>query len=302
LPLPRNDASHSCGSRQGYSGWDLRTSTCKNAFWMQATWELAWCWRPTISPYIYARGVQFDPRSRCFAFEDDRLVGYMSFTGKGKFVSLGYPWVLPGYEGALQGTLYERVYGFAASPEYGSTTFAQRFRQPWPAQISFFKRHGFAEAQSTPVYVLEARSAKIQEISIVSGIEIRQGFRWEEFRQRASGYGEKELNMFEQYFRSVDFDFSVTATSRSGRAAHLSFAIRPDTGFAELIAVARDPGGPEMLAPCLASSLHELRSRKVRFLGTGPVPEEGAFETLLRMGFNQVSKQVLLSKSIAGDG
>ena len=28
---------------------------------------------------------------------------------------------------------------------------------------------------------------------------------------------------------------------------------------------------------------------------------EGAFETLLRMGFNQVSEQVLLSKSIAGN-
>jgi hypothetical protein len=274
----------------------------QRAFWMEATRELPWCWKPTISPFIYTKGAQFDPRSRCFAFEGDRLVGYMSFTGQGEFVSLGYPWVLPGYEGALQETLYERVYGFAASPEYGGTTFAQRFRQPWSAQISFFKQHGFAEAQSTPVYALEARSAKIPEISIVPGIEIRQGFRWEEFRQRASGYGEKELNMFEQYFRSVDFDFSVTATSRSGRAAHLGFAIRPDTGFAELIAVARDPGVPEMLAPCLASSLHELRSRNVRFLGTGPVPGEGAFETLLRMGFNQVSEQVLLSKSIAGNG
>jgi hypothetical protein len=25
----------------------------QNAFWMQATRELPWCWKPTISPYIY---------------------------------------------------------------------------------------------------------------------------------------------------------------------------------------------------------------------------------------------------------
>jgi hypothetical protein len=183
----------------------------------------------------------------------------------------------------------------------GGTTFAQRFRQPWPAQVSFFERHGFAEAKSTPVYALDVRSARIPEISIVPGIEIRQGFRWEEFRERASGYSEEELKMFELYFRSVDFDFSVTATSRSGRAAHLGFALRPDTGFAELIAVAVDREVPDIFAPCLASSLYELRSRRVLFLGTGPVPVEGAFETLHRMGFNKVSEQVLLSKSIGGD-
>ena len=107
--------------------------------------------------------------------------------------------------------------------------------------------------------------------------------------------------MFELYFRSVDFDFSVTATSRPGKAAHLGFAIRPDTGFAELIAVASNLGVPDMLTPCLASSLHELRARNVLFLGTGTVPGEGALNTLLRMGFNRVSEQALLSKSIGGD-
>jgi hypothetical protein len=81
----------------------------------------------------------------------------------------------------------------------------------------------------------------------------------------------------------------------------MGFAVRPDTGFAELLAVARNPEVPDMLAPCLASSLGELRSRNVLFLGTGPVPGEGALKTLLRMGFKQVSEEVLLSKSIGGD-
>jgi hypothetical protein len=105
----------------------------QNAFWVQVTRDLPWCWKPTTSPTLFARGTQFDPRSRCFAFDDDRLVGYMSFTGHGDFVSLGYPWVLPGYEGELQEKLYDAVYCFAAGPEHGGRTFAQRLRQQWKA-------------------------------------------------------------------------------------------------------------------------------------------------------------------------
>jgi len=102
----------------------------QHTFWLAATRELPWCWKPTTSPAQYLAGRQFDPRSRCFAFEDDLLVGYMSFTGEGQLVSFGYPWVLAGYEGELQEGLYALVYGFAAGVEYGRKTFAQRFRPP----------------------------------------------------------------------------------------------------------------------------------------------------------------------------
>jgi hypothetical protein len=46
----------------------------QNAFWLQATRDLRWCWKPTISPLLYSKGAQFDPRSRRFAFDGDRLV------------------------------------------------------------------------------------------------------------------------------------------------------------------------------------------------------------------------------------
>jgi hypothetical protein len=272
----------------------------QNAFWMQATRELPWCWKPTIAPVLYSKGAQFDPRSRCFAFEGDRLVGYMSFTCQGEFVSLGYPWVLPGYEGELQERLYDAVYGFAVSPEYGGRTFAQRFRQPWPAQTSFFKRHGFTEQKSSQVYALDVRCARIPEISIPSEIEIHPGFRWVQFRDLASSdSAQEELETFELYFRSVDFDFSVTATAQSRLVGYLGFTIRSDTGFAELIAVALEQAVPGIFAPCLASAVDDLRSRGVRYLGTGPVPLAGSYEALMSMGFNQVSEQVLLSKSIS---
>lgn len=108
-------------------------------FWEKVTAGLPWAWKPTTSPSIFHEQREFDPRTRCFAFEGDRLVGYMGFTGSGDFVSLGYPWVLESYEGELQERLFERVYGFAASPSYGGKTFAQRFRLQWDKQIDFFE-------------------------------------------------------------------------------------------------------------------------------------------------------------------
>jgi hypothetical protein len=69
----------------------------QDRFWLQVTRELPWCWKPTVSPRLYAKGTQFDPRSWCFAFEESRLVGYLSFTAQREFASLGYPWVLPGF-------------------------------------------------------------------------------------------------------------------------------------------------------------------------------------------------------------
>lgn len=93
-------------------------------FWVEATRQLPWCWKPTASPTLYSKGKQFDPRSRVFAFDNGRLIGYCSFTGQEEFVSLGYPWVLPGFEGGVQERLFDSVYGFAASKEYGGRVFA----------------------------------------------------------------------------------------------------------------------------------------------------------------------------------
>ncbi|MGM0827368.1 MAG: hypothetical protein ACQEWF_01355 [Bacillota bacterium] len=66
----------------------------------------------------------------------------MSFTGRGDFVSLGYPWVLSGYEG-IQDELFDRVYGFAISDQYGGKILALRFREQWENQILYFEAKGF---------------------------------------------------------------------------------------------------------------------------------------------------------------
>lgn len=42
---------------------DLRL---QQEFWVQATRQLPWCWKPTVSSVLYSKGRQFDLRSRCF--------------------------------------------------------------------------------------------------------------------------------------------------------------------------------------------------------------------------------------------
>jgi hypothetical protein len=173
----------------------------QSAFWMQATRGLPWCWKPTISPLLYSQGTQFDPRTRRFAFEGDRLVGYMSFTGQGDFVSLGYPWVLPGYEGEVQEELYDAVYGFAASPEYGGRTFAQRLRKQWTEQVSFFKRHGFVVERSDPIYALDLRTVTASQIPATCQIEFPAQFCWDDFHALCAGrLPAQELSRWKQYF------------------------------------------------------------------------------------------------------
>lgn len=189
---------------------DLRL---QQAFWVQATRELPWCWKPTVSPTLYSKSTRFDARSRCLAFEGERLVGYSSFTGQGDFVSFGYPWVLSGYEGEFQERLYEKVYSFAASPEYGGRIFAQRFRKQCTAQIAFFGRHGFAIQSADPIYALDVRAASIKDLQSEYQLTCQPQFCWYDFRALSEPrLSAEQLSMWKQYFQSVDFDFSVKAT------------------------------------------------------------------------------------------
>jgi len=271
----------------------------QNAFWVQATRDLPWCWKPTITPALYAQGAKFDPRSRCFAFEGERLVGYMSFTGEREFVSLGYPWVLPGYEGELQEKLYEAVYGFAASAEYGGKRFAQRLRARWTNQISFFEGHGFQGQSIGPIYALELRTALDPQIWVSGEVEVQGKFRWDDFCDISTSVVPAEkLAMWQHYFETVNFDFAVKATQSGRTVGTIGVAIRPDTHFAEMIAVAIAPNASDALISSLSATVRHARSRKAKFLGTKPVSIDGSLDVLTPMGFKRVSEEFLFSKSI----
>jgi hypothetical protein len=270
----------------------------QHAFWVAATRDLPWCWKPTASPTLYSKGRQFDPRSRCFAFEDGRLIGYMSFTGEGEFVSLGYPWVLPGYEGELQRELYRRVYGFAASPEYGGKSFAQRFRRQWTRQIDFFLERGFTE-RSEAIYACPVAGRGAMDSTGRYRITVEAGFRIEAFEQlSAKLLCAGQLRMLRTYFPSVDFDFAVTATRQRELAAYFGVTLRRDTGFAELIASAIDPSAADAIAPSLLAAVGELRRRNARFLATKLLPGDDHAEILTSLGFSKVTEEVFLSRNI----
>jgi hypothetical protein len=109
------------------------------------------------------------------------------FHGQAEFVSLGYPWVLPGHEGELQEELYDAVYGFAASPEYGGRTFAQRFREQWSNQVSFFERHGFVVQRMDPIYVLDLRAVTASQIQPRCQVACPAQFCWDDSNELSSG-------------------------------------------------------------------------------------------------------------------
>lgn len=223
----------------------------------------------------------------------------MSFTGREEFVSLGYPWVLSGYEGRLQEELYDAVYGFAASPDYGGRRFAQRFREQWTVQVSFFKRHGFVVQRKDPIYVLDLRTITASQIRVTSQVECPAQFCWDDFQKLSAGrLPAQQLSMWKQYLQTVDFDFSVRAERYDMTVAYLGIAIRPDTGFAEMIAIDLEPAAADVLTSCLAAAAAQSRSRRAKYLGTKAIPVNGADEVLAQAGFRQVSEELLLAKII----
>ena len=271
----------------------------QHAFWVSVTSGLPWCWKATASPRRYSQERQFDPRSRCFALEGDRLIGYMSFTGEGEFVSLGYPWVLPGYEGELQAELYGRVYGFAASAEYGGKKFARRFRRPWNHQIEFFLQHGFAEQRSEPIYALPVIHQPPQDSSGPYRIDITPEFRFEIFEQLSAGTVPPEhLKMFARYLEAVDFDFALTAARQGEPAAYFGFTIRRDTGFAELIASAVASAETDAISPALSAAIHELSLRHARVLATKVVSGDPDGRVLVELDFRKRTEEVFMSKEL----
>jgi hypothetical protein len=211
-------------------------------------------------------------------------------------LSLGYPWVLPGYEGELQDELYDAVYGFAASPDYGGKKFAQR-REQWTDQVSFFKRRGFVVQRMDPIYVLDLRTITASQIRVTCQVECPAQFCWHDFHEiSADRLPAKQLSMSKQYFQTVDYDFAVKAKRDYMAVAYMGSAIRPDTGFAEMIAVAVEPTAVKVLPSWLGAAVAQSRSPRAKCLGTRAILLSGADEVLAQAGFEKVSEELLLAK------
>lgn len=130
----------------------------------------------------------------------------MSFSGKGDFVSLGYPWVHVGYEGEIQRDLYDLVYGYAASSEYGGRIFAQRFRSEWTNQIEFFSDKGFNVTSKNPIYILDMSAEYDTGSYDEMEAKIKDSFDFEQYKDVAKAtlnIEANDLDMLEEYFASL---------------------------------------------------------------------------------------------------
>lgn len=269
-------------------------------FWNSVTAHLPWAWKPTKSPTLFHDQVEFDPRTRCFAFKGNKLVGYMSFTGMGSFISLGYPWALGEYGEELQEEMYEMIYGFASSEEYGGKTFAQRFRSQWTDQINFFLSKGFNITSRTPIYGLFLNQLKEHPYSN-HNVEIVDNFQMDVFAavaKKSGLYNNEDLAMLANYFKAVVFDFSVQSFNEEGLTGYFGVAIRQDTQYAEIITCAmEDSVSEEAFQSCLNETIKKLKAggTKVVSITEDLIPTEALLEIY---GFQKISESIMMMKSI----
>ncbi|MBU0904504.1 MAG: hypothetical protein KKF57_04885 [Firmicutes bacterium] len=257
-------------------------------FWIKRTKLLPYAWKPTISPNIFIEQENFHPKSRCFAFDGNQMVGYMSFTGSKEFVSLGYPWVLPGYEGIIQDELFKRVYGFAESDEFGAKLFAQRFRSDWKEQIDFFLSKGFEVTRRSPILIKELSDSNHTNASKVENDF--QFDKWANVTKQNEVVTEEQLSMMKEYYGSVQFDFSISFENEG----YFGVTIRKDTAYAEILAVALKKDTTKFL-DMVNHVLKECENRGVKVVGIAEshLPQK---ESLRDLGFLVLTEDVMLMK------
>ncbi|MGE6752932.1 hypothetical protein ACQKFO_05760 [Rossellomorea sp. NPDC071047] len=267
-------------------------------FWRKITSTLPYAWKPTMSPILFKEQKEFDPRSRCFAYEGDDLIGYMSFTGRGDFVSLGYPWVLPGYEG-IQDELFERVYGFAVSDEYGGKILAQRFREQWENQILYFEAKGFEitnESKLIGRYLLNVETTDDIEFSW----KVSNEFRFEDWRsimEENDEGNEAQIKMMKEYYSSVDFDFSIAFFIEEQMIGVMGITLREDTKYSEALSFGVLQEFKIHKGKMISVLMNEAWSRGAETITfhASDIPEEDIQKEL---GLSELTKDVMLVKEV----
>lgn len=270
-------------------------------FWTHATRKLPYAWKPTLSPLQYINQKEFHPKSRCFAFSDEKLIGYMSFTGEGEFVSLGYPWVLPGYEGDLQDELFDRVYKFAVSEEYGGKKLAQRFRSQWQAPINYFLSKGFTVTSRSPIVGVKL-SQELNKIADLMDFtyQIEDGFQFDSWKSVIMANHEvstEQLVMSKTYYASVSFDFSLECKREDITIGYFGVTIRSDTGYSEIIATGIDRAAHQYYSEMILIILKEClkRGAETVTIAQSHLPQP---EALDQLGFVPLTEDVMLMKSV----
>lgn len=268
------------------------------SFWNNMTKNLPYAWKPTLSPKLYESQIEFNEKSRVFAFENENLIGYMSFSGKGDFVSLGYPWVLPEYEGStVQDELFEKVFDFAKSDEYGGKVFAQRFRSQWNKQIDYFLSKGFQITSQSQIIgaqypILLKNIQPIQDFSF----EIKDNFHfdeWKNIKTKQQALTNEQLSMLSEYYGSIEFDYALECKIADEPIAYFGMTIRPDTNYSEILAVALDQKAIPYFYDLLTLVHNENIKRKVKTvtMSKSHLPKGIILE---KLGFTALTEDVMM--------
>ncbi|MGD6847761.1 hypothetical protein [Rossellomorea aquimaris] len=268
-------------------------------FWRKITSTLPFAWKPTMSPILFKEQKEFDPRSRCFAYEGDDLIGYMSFTGKGDFVSLGYPWVLSGYEG-IQDELFERVYGFAVSDEYGGRILAQRFREQWKDQILYFEAKGFEITNESKLIGKYLSKVESTEDNIEFSWKVSNEFIFEDWRsimEENDEVNEAQIKMMEEYYSSVDFDFSISFFNEEQMIGVMGVTLREDTNYSEVLSFGILQEFKIHKGKMICVLMNEARSRGAETIifHASDIPEGDIQKEL---GLSELTKDVMMVKEV----
>jgi hypothetical protein len=266
-------------------------------FWKNMTKSLPYAWKATLSPKLFETQPEFNVKSRCFAFDGEKLVGYMSFSGKGEFVSLGFPWVLPEYEGSIQDELFEKVFQFAISEEYGGKVLAQRFRGQWTKQIDYFLSKGF-EITNRSQIVGAHYPMLIKSIQNIPGFsyQINDYFQfdvWKDLKMKQQALSKEQISMLNEYYRSIEFDYSVECKIDDQLIAYFGVTIRPDTGYSEILAVALDEKAVPYFYDLMTLIHNENIDRNVKTLtiSKSHLPKGILLE---KLGLTQLTEDVMM--------
>lgn len=95
------------------------------------------------------RAPDFDPRTRFYAEDGGRVVGYAVFNPNGR---VSVPWCRPGHEAAAD-PLFQAV--LAAMKTRAVPTAFAAYRVDWPHPLAFLQQHGFRLAREMINYVME---------------------------------------------------------------------------------------------------------------------------------------------------
>jgi hypothetical protein len=122
--------------------------------------------KPATAEEVLRRctAADFDPATRIYAEEGDRIVGYATFQPNGR---VSYPWCLGRYT-AARDDLFEQV--LQAMRQRGIKTAFVAYRGDWAEPLEYFRRRGFQQVRemvnfALPLIDMPTRAGHVNALS-----------------------------------------------------------------------------------------------------------------------------------------